>query len=181
MTSAPTDTPSARPTVAVVGAGICGLGIGWRLAAAGCAVDVFDRAEAGREASWAAAGMLAAQVETEPGEEALLALNLESQVAWPAFATELEAESNIDLGYRDERTLVVAAHRDDAAILGPTPVDGLVVATGHHRNGVLLAPLTIDAVSAFMLEGMLPDSIESFGIGRFAAAAMPVANAGSQK
>ena len=57
--------------------------------------------------------------------------------------------------------------RDDAPILGPTSVEGLVVATGHHRNGVLLAPLTIDAVSAYMLDGSLPDEIERFGIGRF--------------
>jgi len=380
VTKAPIDRTSVRPAVAVVGGGICGLGIGWRLAAAGCAVDVYERGTAGHGASWAAAGMLAANVETEPGEEALLALNLESQAAWPAFAAELEAVSGIDLGYRDEGTLVVAAHRDDAAelrntyefhlslgleiewltggqarrmephlapgvsaavssvkdhqvdnrqlvqalheaflrsggrlhentsvqaievisgqakgveidgirreadmvllaagawsydidgvpkvarppvrplkgqvialqmeprapivdrviwgpgiylvprrdgtlilgatveekgfdndltaggifrlleaaweilpqieelpikdmwvgfrptsrddapILGPTPVEGLVVATGHHRNGVLLAPVTIDAVSAFMLDGTVTESVEPFGIGRF--------------
>jgi glycine oxidase len=388
--NAPKVKQKPRPTVAVVGGGICGLGIGWRLAAAGCPVDVFERGKAGREASWAAAGMLAARVETEPGEEPLLALNLESQVMWPSFARELEAASDIALGYRDEGTLVVAAHRDDAAelrntyefhrslgldvewltggqarriephlapsvsagvlserdhqvdnrqlvlalreaflraggtlhedtlveaidieaghakgvqiagqrqnadmvllaagawsydidgvppaarppvrplkgqmlslrmdprapimdhvlwgpgiyivprcdgtlilgatveekgfdtdltaggvfrlleaawevlpqieelpinemwvgfrptsrddapILGPTLVDGLVVATGHHRNGVLLAPLTIDAVSAFMLDGAMPKSIESFGIDRFAST--QAANAGS--
>jgi glycine oxidase len=383
VTKAPIDRNYIRPTVAVVGGGICGLGIGWRLAAAGCAVDVYEMGTAGHGASWAAAGMLAANVETEPGEEALLALNLESQAAWPAFAAELEAVSGIDLGYRDEGTLVVASHRDDAAelrntyefhlslglkiewltggqarrlephlapgvsaavssvkdhqvdnrqlvralheaflrsggrlhentsveaievisrqakgvqvdgirreadmvllaagawsydidgvpkvarppvrplkgqvialqmeqrapivdrviwgpgiylvprrdgtlilgatveekgfdndltaggifrlleaaweilpqieelpikdmwvgfrptsrddapILGPTPVEGLVVATGHHRNGVLLAPVTIDAVSAFMLDGTVTESVEPFGIGRFGAA-----------
>ncbi len=394
MPNAPTDHQKTRPTVAVVGGGICGLGIGWRLAAAGCRVDVFDRGVAGREASWAAAGMLAARVETEPGEEPLLALNLESQAMWPDFAQELEAASDIALGYRDEGTLVVAAHRDDAAelrntyefhrsldldmewltggqarriephlapgvsagvlskgdhqvdnrqlvlalrdafmraggtlhentpveaidveaeqakgvqvggrrfdadmvllaagawsydidgvppaarppvrplkgqmlslrmdprapimdhvlwgpgiyivprrdgtlilgatveekgfdtdltaggifrlleaaweilpqieelpinemwvgfrptsrddapILGATPVEGLVVATGHHRNGVLLAPLTIDAVSAFMLDGVAPKSIETFGIDRFAVRQTQTANAGSQE
>ena len=60
--------------------------------------------------------------------------------------------------------------RDDAPILGPTPVEGLVVATGHHRNGVLLAPVTIDAVSTFMLDGTVTESVEPFGIGRFGAA-----------
>ena len=113
-------TDTIRPSVAVIGGGICGLGIGWRLAAAGCRVEIFERGEAGREASWAAAGMLAAHVETEPGEEALLALNLESQAAWPAFAAELAAVSGVDLGYRDEGTLVVAAHRDDVAELRNT-------------------------------------------------------------
>lgn len=91
-----------------------GLGIAWRLAQAGCSVAVYDRAEAGRGASWAAAGMLAAAVETEPGEEALLALTLESQRMWPDFARELEAASGISIGYRDEGTIVVALTRDDA-------------------------------------------------------------------
>jgi glycine oxidase len=91
-----------------------GLGIAWRLAQAGGAVTVYDRAEAGHGASWAAAGMLAAAVETEPGEEALLALTLESQRMWPDFARELEAASQISVGYRDEGTIVVALTRDDA-------------------------------------------------------------------
>jgi glycine oxidase len=91
-----------------------GLGIAWRLAQAGCAVTVYERAEAGHGASWAAAGMLAAAVETEPGEEKLLALTLKSQRMWPAFARELEAATGISLGYRDEGTIVVALTRDDA-------------------------------------------------------------------
>ena len=38
--------------------------------------------------------------------------------------------------------------RDDAPILGPGPLDGLFYATGHHRNGILLAPVTADAMAA---------------------------------
>ena len=66
----------SRPRTVIIGAGVMGLGIAWRLARAGCPVSVYDRAEAGRGASWAAAGMLAAAVETEPGEEALLDADL---------------------------------------------------------------------------------------------------------
>ncbi len=106
-----------RPRVAIVGGGVCGLGIGWRLAAAGCPVSIFERGRAGRAASWAAAGMLAAGVETEPGEERLFSLTRRSQRRWPAFARELEAASGLPLGYRDEGTLVVALTRDDAARL----------------------------------------------------------------
>jgi glycine oxidase len=106
-----------RPKTVVIGAGVIGLGIAWRLAQAGCAVTVFDRDEAGHGASWAAAGMLAAAVETEPGEEPLLPLALESQRLWPDFARELEAASGISVNYRDEGTLVVALNRDDAAQL----------------------------------------------------------------
>jgi len=90
-----------------------GLSIAWRLAQSGCPVTVYDAAEAGRGASWAAAGMLAAAVEAEPGEEKLLALTLESQRLWPNFARELEAASGISIDYRDEGTMVVALTRDD--------------------------------------------------------------------
>jgi glycine oxidase len=107
----------SRPQTVVIGAGVIGLGIAWRLAQAGCAVSVYDRAAAGHGASWAAAGMLAAAVETEPGEERLLALTLASQSLWPDFARELEAASGSGVAYRDEGTMVVALNRDDAALL----------------------------------------------------------------
>ncbi|MBV8120193.1 MAG: glycine oxidase ThiO [Alphaproteobacteria bacterium] len=98
----------------MIGAGVIGLSIAWRLAQQGCAVTVYDRGTAGRGASWAAAGMLAAAVETEPGEEGLLELTLESQRLWPGFARELEAVSGIALGYRTEGTIAVALTHDDA-------------------------------------------------------------------
>lgn len=94
-----------------------GLAIGWRVAAAGCRVAIFERGEAGHGASWAAAGMLAAGVEAEPGEAPLYALNRLSQALWPRFAAELEAAAGVAVGYRDEGTLVVALTRDDVAQL----------------------------------------------------------------
>jgi glycine oxidase len=103
----------ALPRVAIIGAGVAGLGVGWRLARSGCAVTVFERGEAGRGATFAAAGMLAAGLEAEPGEECLLTLNLESQRLWPAFRDELEAAAGMTIGYRAEGTLAVALTRDD--------------------------------------------------------------------
>jgi glycine oxidase len=100
--------------VAIIGGGVVGLGVGWRLAAAGCTVELFDRGAAGHGASWAAAGMLAAGVETEPSEEPLLALNRQAQRRWPEFAAELERVTGIDVGLRREGTLVVGLTRDDA-------------------------------------------------------------------
>jgi glycine oxidase len=96
---------------------VIGLGIGWRLAEAGCQVDIFERDAAGRGASWAAAGMLAASSETEPGEMTLHALNRASQDLWPDFARALEAASGLPVGYRAEGTLRVALTRDDVARL----------------------------------------------------------------
>src|SRR5260370_25937997 len=115
--SASLTVPSYRPKAMVIGAGVVGLGIAWRVGQAGCQVTVYDRGAAGHGASWAAAGMLAAAVETEPGEEPLLPLALESQRLWPDFARELKAAAGISVNYRDEGTIVVALNRDDAAQL----------------------------------------------------------------
>jgi glycine oxidase len=110
--------PIAQPkTVAIIGAGVVGLGIAWRLAVRGIAVEVFDRGAAGAGATHAAAGMLAACAEAEPGEETLVALGRESQARWPAFAAELKAASGIDVELRREGTLDVALTADDQARL----------------------------------------------------------------
>lgn len=108
----------SRPNVAIIGAGIVGLAIAWRLAARGVSVQVFDRGAAGAGASHAAAGMLAACAEAEPGEEALVALGRESQARWPAFAAELLEVSGIDVELRPEGTLLLALTADDQARLG---------------------------------------------------------------
>jgi len=61
--------------------------------------------------------------------------------------------------------------RDDAPILGLAPeADGLVLATGHHRNGILLAPVTADLIAELVLTGRADPLVERFGIGRFARA-----------
>ncbi len=106
-----------RPRVAIIGGGIIGMSIGWRLAQAGASVDIFDRGTAGQGATRAAAGMLAAGVEAEPGEQPLLPLCLESQTRWPGFAAELETLTGLPVGLRREGTLVVASTRDEVELL----------------------------------------------------------------
>ena len=107
----------SRPNVAIIGAGVIGLGIAWRLAMRGVPVTVFDKGACGAGASHAAAGMLAACAEAEPGEEALVTLGRASQARWPAFAAELKQASGVDVGLRPEGTLVVALTSDDQARL----------------------------------------------------------------
>ncbi|MCG5243000.1 glycine oxidase ThiO [Azospirillum doebereinerae] len=111
----PRSSRSVLPSVAILGAGCIGLSVAWRLAAAGCSVDVFDPGEAGRGATHAAGGMLAACVETEPGEESLLPLTRASQALWPGFAQELEEASGLSVDLRTEGTMVIALTADDAA------------------------------------------------------------------
>jgi glycine oxidase len=46
--------------------------------------------------------------------------------------------------------------------LGPTDVRGLVLATGHHRNGILLAPITAEIVCAAVRGEMMPIDLTPF-------------------
>src|SRR5262249_24168307 len=54
-----------------------------------------------------------------------------------------------------------------ARILGGGPIDGLIYATGHYRNGFLLAPITADAIARLVLEGVSEAAIRPFCIERF--------------
>lgn len=56
---------------------------------------------------------------------------------------------------------------DNAPLIGPSVLPGLVVATGHYRNGVLLTPTTADAIGEYLAEGTLPEVVRAFGPGRF--------------
>jgi len=101
--------------VVIIGAGVAGLGLGWRLAQAGAEVTVLERAQAGHGASWAAAGMIAPVGEGITGVEG--DFGRYSRALWPAFAAELEQISGIDLDYRENGALLVALDEPSAATL----------------------------------------------------------------
>lgn len=103
--------------IVIVGGGIIGLAIGWELAKRGVPSTVLERAEAGRGASWAAAGMLPPHAEVEPAEDRLLPLLLAGRAMWPAYAAALTAATGVDVDYRTAGALLVALDRDDAAQL----------------------------------------------------------------
>ncbi|MFJ8627339.1 glycine oxidase ThiO [Kitasatospora sp. NPDC093550] len=58
---------------------------------------------------------------------------------------------------------------DNAPLLGPTSLPGLVAATGHYRNGVLLTPVTADLVSEYLATGELPALAQPFTPTRFSS------------
>lgn len=61
--------------------------------------------------------------------------------------------------------------RDNCPLLGPAEPEGLVVATGHYRNGILLTPATGDLIAELLATGTTPAAIEPFSPLRFAHAA----------
>jgi glycine oxidase len=58
---------------------------------------------------------------------------------------------------------------DNAPLIGPGLVDGLLVATGHFRNGVLQAPVTADSIAALLAGEPAPVDLAPFSPERFAA------------
>jgi glycine oxidase len=56
---------------------------------------------------------------------------------------------------------------DNGPVIGPTPVEGLHLATGHHRNGILLAPLTADAIEEALFGRPCPVAVRPFSAERF--------------
>jgi len=57
---------------------------------------------------------------------------------------------------------------DDLPIIGPTEIDGLLVATGHYRNGILLAPVTAKLIADLILRRRTSFDAERFSPLRFA-------------
>jgi glycine oxidase len=58
---------------------------------------------------------------------------------------------------------------DNLPLIGAAGPDGLLVATGHHRNGMLLAPITADAVLALLAGDPVPGPVRAAEPRRFAA------------
>jgi glycine oxidase len=56
---------------------------------------------------------------------------------------------------------------DDLPLIGRSPLDGLVVATGHYRNGILLTPITAEAVAAAVAGEPLPPEVDACDPRRF--------------
>ena len=103
-------------SVAVVGAGIIGMSIAWRLAQCDLAVTVYEKSAIGSEASWAGAGMLAPGGEFESDSE-LARLALESRDLYPAFVAELQRESAVDIDLQETGALDVAYSTEELRLL----------------------------------------------------------------
>src|SRR5262245_41257786 len=87
-----------HPDVAIVGGGIIGLTCAYFLAKSGLSVEVFDRGDLGKEASWAGAGII------PPGNPAGAATPIDrlraiGSACFPGFSAELRELTGLDNGY----------------------------------------------------------------------------------
>ncbi len=97
---------------AIIGGGVIGCSIAWRLAQAGMRVAVIERGDIGREASHAAGGMLAPLAEADAAND-FFHLAVASRAMYADFARELKEASGIDIEYRTEGTLYLSLTEED--------------------------------------------------------------------
>ena len=85
------------------------------------------------------------------------------QAAAAAIVPELEGAEIVETwsGFRPQSA-------DGFPVIGPTPVGGLVVATGHFTKGIALAPITAELVADLVCDGRLDPLLRPFGPDRFA-------------
>jgi len=102
--------------VVIIGGGVIGLSIGWRVAQRGMHVVLADP-QPGQGATHAAAGMLTPIAEAAYAEREIFALGQESLRRYPAFAAEIERATGLPTGFRQTGTLQVACDADDLAVL----------------------------------------------------------------
>ena len=137
-------------SVLVVGGGVIGLSNAWELARRGAQVHLVDRRCAGREASWAGAGMLPS-VSRQPSDplEQLRTLSHELHRHW---AERLRSFTGIDTGYHRCGGLHLATSSGEAATLAAQ-------ATDWHADGILAEKMLFS--EAVAVEEVLSSIVES--------------------
>jgi glycine oxidase len=101
--------------ILIVGGGVIGMSIARELHKRGFGgeITLVEKGPCGEESSWAAAGMLGAQAETdEPGD--MLRMCLLSRGLYPQFAAELLDETGIDIELDRKGTLYLAFNDSDS-------------------------------------------------------------------
>jgi glycine oxidase len=123
--------------VAIIGGGIIGSSIAFELASKKLRVLVLDRQQPGREASWAAAGMLSASPDS-PEALPLVALAKESLGLYPAFVAEVEESSGRSVDFARDGALQIyhASHDEDER-------DRFIAE--HHMHTLAAEPVSVEA------------------------------------
>src|SRR3954468_20049459 len=94
-----------RANVVVIGGGLIGSSIAWRLAQRGGKVILVERGEIGNEASWAGGGVLIPSA--GEGSQPLFTLFRDSHLMYPAFVAEVQDVSGTAFEYRTNGQLIL--------------------------------------------------------------------------
>jgi glycine oxidase len=136
-------------TVAIVGAGVAGLTVGYELAKRGVAVDLFSSRDF-PPTSLVAAGMLAPGGEANYGEDYLIALQMRAAKHWQSLSVEIFESSGLEIGYETRGTLIVAGTNGDYGELQR-------LAAFERKLGLEPIPVTRSELSSS--EPLLSDSL----------------------
>jgi glycine oxidase len=128
--------------VIVVGGGIIGLSLAISLRKRGASVLVLEKGEPGREASHAAAGMLADHGDEFP--PALAPLARASAQMYPEFVHELQDESGINVDLRDAGTILLHEGEPESHGTLPTPLSELEPALRSSRPASYLKERSVN-------------------------------------
>jgi glycine oxidase len=137
--------------VAIAGGGLIGGAIALELALAGLRVGVFDRAEPGREASWASAGILSPAPENR-GAIPMVPLGKASLSMYPEFVASVEEISGQRVGFRPKGTIEALFSADAVSDLS-------TVIALYHGLGLKAEPLRPE--DARELEPALSPQVEA--------------------
>ena len=122
--------------VVIIGGGVIGASIAFELAAEKLRVVVLDRQQPGREASWAAAGMLSPAPDSVR-DLPLVPLGRESLKLYPEFVAAIEETSGESVGLAREGTLEIFSEAG-----GETDRDYRVAE--YRRVGLAAEPVALD-------------------------------------
>src|SRR5690242_688836 len=146
---------------AIAGGGIIGLSTALELGSAGLRVVVFERGQAMREASWAAAGMLAASDPENPAP--LSPLSKLSVGLYPEFLARVERLSGKKIPLRTAQTLQGAREIPEGAKpLSPAAIQS--VAPGLQPGGLNFFLLNEHSLDARDLARALPEAVKTAGV-----------------
>jgi len=128
-------------SIEIIGGGIIGMSIAWRLAQAGFTVTVFEKSKIGGEASWAGAGMLSPGGEFDEDSE-MARLAVESRDLYRSFVEELQRESKLEIDFQETGALDLAYSAAELAQLATRAERQTVI-------GIPSRPVSAEQITTF--------------------------------
>ena len=135
--------------VVIIGGGVAGLGIGWRLAQQGVETLVLERSQPGRGSTWASAGMIAAPQNAGAISDSEAQLAHHGAKLWPEFAAQIEQASRRAVSYSVNGGVIVARttqERDELASAAKNGAGELLSSEAARAHEPRLAPDMLGAL-----------------------------------